>query len=149
MKVTARKRFFLTGQGLVGPGEIEVPGEKVGRLVEKELIDPPGDAAWQSQAQASDGGRVEAALARISAALSVERASGESAAEFLERVAEQVEGQSGSSSDELPEDFPHRELLAGTPYNTKEALRAASDDDILAVKGIGEAKLGEIREALK
>lgn len=50
-------------------------------------------------------------------------------------------------SDALPEDFPHRDLL--TKYKTADALRAASDDELLDIDGIGDARLKEIRAALK
>jgi hypothetical protein len=47
----------------------------------------------------------------------------------------------------LAEGFPHRELL--TNYKTPDALRAASDEELLAIDGIGDARLKEIRQALK
>lgn len=52
-------------------------------------------------------------------------------------------------ADSIPEDFPYAALLSGGGYKTAEALRAASDEDLLAIDGIGEARLKEIRQALK
>lgn len=49
----------------------------------------------------------------------------------------------------LPDDFPERELLIGTAFKTLEALKAASDEELLAVDGIGPAKLKAIRAALR
>ena len=45
----------------------------------------------------------------------------------------------------LPEDFPERDLILGTPFTTLEAISAASDEELLAVDGIGPAKLKAIR----
>jgi len=39
-------------------------------------------------------------------------------------------------------------LLAEAGYENPESVRRASDEDLLKIKGIGPAKLGEIREAL-
>lgn len=46
----------------------------------------------------------------------------------------------------LPEDFPHRDKLAGT-IDTYEQLDAASDDDLRAIEGVGKAAVGQIRAA--
>lgn len=40
-----------------------------------------------------------------------------------------------------------RDLLTDAGYVSDEAIRAASDDELLAIKGIGEASLQHIREA--
>lgn len=47
----------------------------------------------------------------------------------------------------LPADFPERDLLIGTPFTTLEAIKAASDEVLLAIDGIGPAKLKAIRAA--
>jgi len=52
-------------------------------------------------------------------------------------------------TSDLPEDFPERDLILGTQFKSLDALNAASDDDLLAVDGIGPAKLKAIRAALK
>ena len=49
----------------------------------------------------------------------------------------------------LPDGFPERELLIGTAFKTLEALKAASDEELLAVGGIGPTKLKAIRAALR
>jgi hypothetical protein len=54
-----------------------------------------------------------------------------------------------SGSDGLPADFPYGEILAGSRFATLSAIRAASDEELLAVDGIGEARLKEIRKAAK
>jgi hypothetical protein len=48
----------------------------------------------------------------------------------------------------LPEDFPHRELLMAAGYNTIEKLSETSDEDVLAIKGIGQKALDDINAAL-
>lgn len=50
---------------------------------------------------------------------------------------------------ELGEDFPHRELLAAGGIATRAQLAAASDDDLIALEGIGEVRVKEIRKAEK
>ncbi len=62
--------------------------------------------------------------------------------------AEKVEDSSTNPAS-LPDDFPERDLLIGTAFKSTEALNAATDEDLLAVDGIGPAKLKAIREALK
>ena len=46
---------------------------------------------------------------------------------------------------DLPADFPERDLLIGTTFTSLEALKAATDEELLAVDGIGPAKLKAIR----
>jgi hypothetical protein len=91
VKVRALKTFFAGGRQH-RPGVVEVPAEKVARLVEKGFVAAPeggtGDAA--SSPSATDE-RLEAAASRIGAALAVEREDGEPVADFLERVAGQIE----------------------------------------------------------
>jgi hypothetical protein len=58
-------------------------------------------------------------------------------------------GKAPAKADSLPDDFPERDLILGTQWKTVEALKAATDDDLLAVEGIGPAKLRAIRAALK
>ncbi len=70
----------------------------------------------------------------------------------LERevMADILEGLAGQSSDSDypsdPVDESTVQLLAGAGYDTLEKVREASDEDLLAIKGIGDAKLAEIRE---
>ena len=111
IKVTARKRFFLGGRN-VGPGEVEVPADKVERLVAKKLIEAPTQVGAQASATSAAP-------------------------------------ESSPASDELPEDFPSRDLLAGSRFTTLGAIREASDEDLLEISGIGDAKLKQIREASK
>lgn len=49
----------------------------------------------------------------------------------------------------LPEDFPARSLLLAHGYATLEAVRDASDDALLGIKGIRKKLLEEIRHALR
>jgi len=102
VKVRALKPFFSGKQ--FRPGIVEVPAEKVARLVEKGLVEAPtGDAG---RGQAEDADRLEAAVSRISAATGMERAGGESAADFLERLADKVGARGGGEGgDEAPEDL--------------------------------------------
>lgn len=47
--------------------------------------------------------------------------------------------------DDLPADFPHREALTQAGYGALLLVRMASDDELLAIEGIGKAKLKDIR----
>lgn len=49
----------------------------------------------------------------------------------------------------LPDDFPARKDLVGAGFTTRDAVAAASDEQLVAIKGIGEKTVAEIREALK
>jgi hypothetical protein len=49
----------------------------------------------------------------------------------------------------LPEGFPQRELLEGAGFSTVEKVRAASDEELVAIDGIAEGRLAEVRKALK
>lgn len=48
----------------------------------------------------------------------------------------------------LAEDLPGRDVLAAHGYTSAEMVRAARDDDLLALPGIGPATLAKLREAL-
>lgn len=52
-------------------------------------------------------------------------------------------------STPLPDDFPGRALLVGAGYTTVEAVRAASDEELLAIRGVGKRLLEQIRHALR
>lgn len=58
----------------------------------------------------------------------------------------QGEGQTPEGTA-LPADFPAQDLLVEAGLKTVEAVQAASDEQLLAVSGIGPATLKEIREA--
>jgi hypothetical protein len=65
-------------------------------------------------------------------------------------------GYSSSSVDEgvavgdsLPADFPHREILVDNGYSSLTVVAEASDAELIAVKGVVEARLREIRDALR
>lgn len=53
----------------------------------------------------------------------------------------------GKSGTTLPEGFPGAELLIAAKLGTVEKVKAASDEDILAIDGIGDGTLAKIREA--
>lgn len=53
------------------------------------------------------------------------------------------------ATDNFPEDFPHREALNENGVTTVEQLKAMSKDEILNLKGIGEASFEDIRKAVK
>lgn len=55
----------------------------------------------------------------------------------------------GDGSDELPALFPYRELLAAGGITTRAQLNVATDGDLLALEGIGEVRVREIRKAAK
>ncbi|WP_394649572.1 helix-hairpin-helix domain-containing protein [uncultured Deinococcus sp.] len=48
----------------------------------------------------------------------------------------------------LPDDFPEAEALRGGGYRTRQAVRDAADDALLALPGIGPKRLEAIRAAL-
>lgn len=153
VKVKALAGFAVGGK-ISGPGEREVPAEKVEMLVERGLIEAPaGGKNAEARAEAERRGQ---AIARIAAAASVERTAKEDESSFLERIASAIEGAREASGgntesepgDELPEDFPHREAVTKGGFTTKAAARKATDDELLALDGIGEARLKEIRAAL-
>ncbi|MFW6079537.1 MAG: hypothetical protein ACODAE_07950 [Gemmatimonadota bacterium] len=54
----------------------------------------------------------------------------------------------GRGVDGLPDDFPARDLLVGAGLTAPAAVDEAPDEDLLAIKGLGPAKLDEIRAAL-
>lgn len=47
----------------------------------------------------------------------------------------------------LPDTFPHSKLLIKKGFDTLLKVQAASDDELLAINGIAEKSLAEIREA--
>lgn len=55
----------------------------------------------------------------------------------------------GAESDELPADFPHRELLVAGGITTRAQLAEADDDRLIGLDGIAEGRLKEIRKAQK
>ena len=54
-----------------------------------------------------------------------------------------------SAGTDLPSDFPERDLIVGSEFRTLEALKNATDQELLDIDGIGPAKLKAIRAALK
>jgi hypothetical protein len=52
-------------------------------------------------------------------------------------------------SDELPDDFPARDALTKGGFKTLSAVRAASDEELDALDGVGPATLEKIRDAQK
>jgi predicted flap endonuclease-1-like 5' DNA nuclease len=54
-----------------------------------------------------------------------------------------------SGGGEAKKEIPYADLLAAEGYKTPEQIRAASDEDLLEVDGIGPARLAEIRAATK
>lgn len=59
----------------------------------------------------------------------------------------QDEPVSTGGDDSLPEDFPGREELTAGGLTTLSAVRAASDEDLTALDGIGVATVKKIRGA--
>lgn len=68
---------------------------------------------------------------------------------LAKRAGETEEPQSSAATNAggLAEDFPAREALVGGGFDTPEKVKAASDDDLLALDGVGPATLTKIREA--
>lgn len=57
-------------------------------------------------------------------------------------------GDEEPGEDELPADFPGHAALAEAGITTRSQLEGMSDEDLTAVKGIGQATSMKIREAL-
>lgn len=49
----------------------------------------------------------------------------------------------------LPDDFPARALLVEAGYTTLERVREATDEELLAIRGVGRRLLERIRDALR
>lgn len=58
-------------------------------------------------------------------------------------------GHSAGRATALPEGFPSKDLLEQTGFGSLEKLKAASDDELLAIDGIGAKTLSKIREAVE
>lgn len=57
-------------------------------------------------------------------------------------------GTPGGKGDALPDEFPAREALVGGGYNTLADVRAASDEELDGLPGVGPATIREIRDAI-
>lgn len=64
------------------------------------------------------------------------------------RLAEAEPEPAEPSATPLPDDFPRRDKLLEAGYTTVEQVAELSDDDLMAVDGIGKASLAEIRARL-
>jgi predicted flap endonuclease-1-like 5' DNA nuclease len=51
-----------------------------------------------------------------------------------------------AANDGGASDMPYAELLIPQPFADEDAVDAASDEDLLAIDGIGPKRLAEIRE---
>jgi len=58
-------------------------------------------------------------------------------------------GSKSDDSSDLPQDFPSRDALIAGGYDSLAKVKAASDDELHAVKGIGNASLEKIRAAVQ
>jgi hypothetical protein len=56
-----------------------------------------------------------------------------------------IVGKGKVSADELPEDFPARDKLIEGGFDTLEKVQDASDEELLEIKGVGEATVTSIR----
>lgn len=55
----------------------------------------------------------------------------------------------GNHITPLPDDFPEKERLSDSGYNTVEKVQQASDEELLDIKYIGNKTLQEIRETVR
>lgn len=55
----------------------------------------------------------------------------------------------GKNNSDLPEDFPARAALIEGGFDSLEKVNGASDEDLIAVKGVGEKTVVHIRDAAK
>jgi hypothetical protein len=88
--------------------------------------------------------RVSEAGTVISAPSSVKPAETEGGA-----VEASSNGEATNVATPLPETFPHRELLEGAGFSTVEKVRAATDEELISIDGVGASRLKEIRKALR
>lgn len=58
-----------------------------------------------------------------------------------------VQGSGGVADGTLPDGFPGYKVLTEGGFTTIDAVRGASDEDLLALDGIGASTLEKIREA--
>lgn len=61
----------------------------------------------------------------------------------------QAKDDGGTGDEELPQDFPARKALVKAGFDTVDKVKAASDEELIAVDGVAEKTLGQIREATK
>jgi len=59
----------------------------------------------------------------------------------------EVQVQPAAEEVQLPDDFPEAERLRAAGFRTLGAVREATDEDLLAVEGVGKARLETIRAA--
>lgn len=111
---------------------------------------PDADAAVEQAHAEASAAHADAAGARAEA----ERLAAENAALRAELAALQgappappVAPVADAVDEALPEHFPARALLASAGFDTLGSVRAASDQALLDVKGIGPALLAHIRAA--
>lgn len=63
----------------------------------------------------------------------------------LVEVEAEPESDESEYSDELPDGFPVKDLLVEAGYDTKSKVNEALDEDLLAIDGIGDSRLLDIR----
>lgn len=76
-------------------------------------------------------------------------ADGKETKKLSEKAAERAAANASTEPTELPEDFPSRDKLVAAGLTTTQAVSAKSDDELVALEGIGEASVKKIRAALK
>lgn len=85
----------------------------------------------------------------LARALNLPRYEGKATAAPKAEPKAEVKAAPVSSETPLPADFPMHSALIGAGFKTLESLKAATDEQLEAVDGIGSKTVERIREALK
>lgn len=106
---------------VLSPSEVE-------RLVGENLLNGEGWEGLASETEPNAAPRLSAAEAR------------------RQRMTPRTPVETKEGASEESEQLPYASLLIPKLFADEPAVRAASDEDLLAVEGIGPARLAEIRE---
>lgn len=170
-------REFDLGGKTYALGPAEVPADKVESLAKKSLIQKLDSFDTKSEAapelSASDAAaqmqREEIALTTISTRLGVARDTTDSPLDLLERIAaklsgDEASGDEGSGQSDVVSDVPPAPNAPASPpisdvltqtqtdalmaaFGSHDAIRDATEDDLLKVEGVGPATVVKIRAA--
>lgn len=138
--------------GLFNQGDVIPPGtyseEQLARLVGLgaiEAVDPVGENIANPVKPSVDVTTAPSGAEMVSPARSVPQSAEEFKAAEDAKALAAAGRQTGDLSADIDDD--QRAALAEAGFGTAEAVRNATDEDLLAVRGIGKATLQKLREA--